>query len=818
MDSGASRRRVGRSFLLLLAAACGGGGGSSPATTTSFATNAGATTEGASPLQVQVVLHTRLAGLTAPASVDVVDLGTGTATSGSDYTAFAPTTVTFPIGSTDGAVQDVALDALADLSVEGATETVRLGLTHPVGTGIGGGPKVYTASIADADVATFQFATSAVATANEATATTNVAIQLHLAAGVSLGVPVSARVADAHTGSATSGADYTAFPSQPVTFPTGSVDGATQTVGIHVLDDAIIEGDETVVLALSAPSAGAQLGAASMFQLTITDDDATGPAALVATQGPTGIENSVAYDQQIELGSQTVGAGPNAGTLLRIANAGGAAMHLGAPEVSGTNPNDFAVEVQSAPMPPPGGGSGSSEADRAELDSPLVDITRVVAAMPKAGVAIALDPAKLPGLRSRTRVALRGVPAPGFAALTFDLDRLPPPIADDAVLKVDGVEVPGGPRAILGDLSFWRGSARGIDGSRVFLALSSTGARGFLELPFDDRRLVHYAAGSDLRGLAVDDQDLAALGVHRPAFDCSALVPSGTTLRTEALPSGGGGTDAMTVADCRVAVETDYQLFQEFGTAAGVTNYVTGLFAAVSDRYFTDVQTTLSIAYLGVYTNASDPWTSQDSGGTASDLLNEFVTAWAPNHWPATANIAHFVSGASLGGGVAYINALCSQSFGFGVSGNVAGNIDWSTWTGQPGNFTWDFVVVAHEIGHNFGSQHTHDYCPPLDTCYTNCTGTTTCMQGTIMSYCHLCGGMDNITLVFHPVCANIMRQAVDASCLGLSALAHGEYVQYLVRFNPLTATGSRTADLTFDHDATNTTQPFKVRLHGTAN
>ena len=87
------------------------------------------------------------------------------------------------------------------------------------------------------------------------------------------------------------------------------------------------------------------------------------------------------------------------------------------------------------------------------------------------------------------------------------------------------------------------------------------------------------------------------------------------------------------------------------------------------------------------------------------------------------------------------------------------------------------------------------------------------------MSYCHVsCGGLNNIDLYFHPVTANIMRANVLSSCLGDAALLPGDFVQYRVRFNPMTTTGVRSANLEFTHDATNVTQPYRVRLTGTGN
>jgi hypothetical protein len=85
----------------------------------------------------------------------------------------------------------------------------------------------------------------------------------------------------------------------------------------------------------------------------------------------------------------------------------------------------------------------------------------------------------------------------------------------------------------------------------------------------------------------------------------------------------------------------------------------------------------------------------------------------------------------------------------------------------------WDIIVVTHEIGHNFDSEHTHDYqgiggdANPVDSCMLGgpngpystgylpglsslSGGTPGGGNGTIMSYCHLLSGSyNNITLTF---------------------------------------------------------------------
>lgn len=72
-------------------------------------------------------------------------------------------------------------------------------------------------------------------------------------------------------GSAISGVDYTAVD-QIVTIAAGAT---TADVSIDLLDDLLVEGNETITLTLSNAQ-GAQLGAISSHSLTITDDDTAG--------------------------------------------------------------------------------------------------------------------------------------------------------------------------------------------------------------------------------------------------------------------------------------------------------------------------------------------------------------------------------------------------------------------------------------------------------------------------------------------------------------------------------------------------------------
>ncbi|MDG2029474.1 MAG: M12 family metallo-peptidase [Phycisphaerales bacterium] len=244
------------------------------------------------------------------------------------------------------------------------------------------------------------------------------------------------------------------------------------------------------------------------------------------------------------------------------------------------------------------------------------------------------------------------------------------------------------------------------------------------------------------------------------------LAPVACTLLEIDGHSGGfeqeGGLAGSGSLPCRkvgFAIETDNEFLDMFSGESGANAYASLLVTATSEIYQAQFNTYLEIDYIRLW-SSDDPWTASNT----SAQLTEFRDYWQSNMGSVDRDLAHFLSGRGLGGGVAWLGGLCGGSYAYAVSANLNGFFPYPIQDNSGQN--WDLMVFSHETGHNFGSGHTHDsYNPPIDGC-----GNNDCSQasdGTIMSYCHLCsGGLSNMRMAFHPRVETVIRDYLDqVSC-----------------------------------------------------
>jgi hypothetical protein len=224
--------------------------------------------------------------------------------------------------------------------------------------------------------------------------------------------------------------------------------------------------------------------------------------------------------------------------------------------------------------------------------------------------------------------------------------------------------------------------------------------------------------------------------------------------------------DKQTILQNFIAVEMDYPCYQLFDTHAEALEYPMVLFGAVSTIYERDIKTHMNVTYLHVWTGPDpytfEPWEVCNCSGCA---LEQFQSYWQQNFGGVSRNNAVMLSGA-LDGGCAWIGALNnSNSYAVcGIWGVLELPIPFN------GYFNWDPIVVAHEIGHNYNSRHTHCYSPPIDKCWNSqsgCySGPVILTNGTIMSYCHVYQGVIAINMQFHSRVINEKMRPFAASKL----------------------------------------------------
>jgi hypothetical protein len=348
-------------------------------------------------------------------------------------------------------------------------------------------------------------------------------------------------------------------------------------------------------------------------------------------------------------------------------------------------------------------------------------------------------------LRQAQQSIIEQFPLADGTSATLRLARFEPmtPDARFVVMTPEGERETARPTS-----TFWTGTSDEDPSARVYLAVSESRIDGMILA--DDRTWIISSGPGDatLPTVVYDLRSISPDLVNVGGGGCTALTPPGGLPQIAAAGSDDGDFGGRG-APCRIAtiaIETDHETTIAIGgDPAAAADYLTRLMGAVSVIYQRDLNVNLQIPYMRLWATPDDPWTHTEMGAQ----LGQFRDHWAANMGSVRRTLAHFLSFRGLGGGVAWVGVLCNNEYGYALSSGVGGGFPYPL--RDRDNRNWPLFVTAHELGHNFGSGHTHDsYDPVIDGC-----GNGDCSQastGTIMSYCHGCsGGMRNISLTLSP-------------------------------------------------------------------
>jgi hypothetical protein len=240
---------------------------------------------------------------------------------------------------------------------------------------------------------------------------------------------------------------------------------------------------------------------------------------------------------------------------------------------------------------------------------------------------------------------------------------------------------------------------------------------------------------------------------------------------SQSAAAAGSGLDFQAV----IAVDTDTEWLAGFGNdTTAATSWIEDLFLAMNVMFERDVATRLLLGDVFLRTG-SDPYTLESG---RSDMLDEFGEYWRVNLDAVDRDFAAMLSGRDIDSwsfsGVAWLDQYCQNGrrYGSRTIGSYSYNALGERWSaGSAAKF------VAHELGHNLGSPHTHCYDPPVDKCYAGeggCfDGPVECPvtgkgKGTTMSYCHFssssvsagCGS----TTDFHPTVQALFQDRLSSN------------------------------------------------------
>jgi DNA-binding beta-propeller fold protein YncE len=330
-------------------------------------------------------------------------------------------------------------------------------------------------------------------------------------------------------------------------------------------------------------------------------------------------------------------------------------------------------------------------------------------------------------------------------------------------------------------IEMYQGTVEGFAGSSVFLSTSPHGSTGRIDLGASQAgsfsRLLlsgkdtqgHDLAPSMGTGVYSLFEPMSRGGVSLDVPLCSMHVDDAHPAPPP--PPHPGDDRESTPRDTisrgrlqlQLAVDTDYEFYELYMNQDAALTYLAQLYGQVSHAFMRDVNVRVDLTYVRLWTTHTDPYTSEDP-------LSTFRELWNTQMGQVPRDAAQLLLGSRRlnAGGVAYSPALCNSS-AYSWSGYTLGYFSDPT---QPDWTNRDIMIAAHELGHNAGTLHTHDY--DLDNCDNALSHP---QRGSIMSYCGqtYSGGDANHDLWFHEYTAARIRDYVKTrTCLAPDCNGNG--------------------------------------------
>lgn len=251
--------------------------------------------------------------------------------------------------------------------------------------------------------------------------------------------------------------------------------------------------------------------------------------------------------------------------------------------------------------------------------------------------------------------------------------------------------------------------------------------------------------------------------VNPPKMECGTPDEGTMEIPVDYAKPGELAESNLPVNACpvRIFIDCDQKLFfNQNSNTVQTTNFVTANFN-IAKTIFNNENVAIELSEVHVWTTP-DPFSNANSDAAIWSFKNHYTPIGF------NGRLAHLVSGDNHRG-YGWIDKLCSNNWNYGYT-NMPDPL-----VGYP-NYSWQAATLTHELGHNFGSAHTH-YCGWPGGAIDNCFATEpTCQDcppcplgpppvngGTIMSYCY------NFPLSngFGPMPGWVIRdRAMNAGCI----------------------------------------------------